>query len=184
MKISQRLSRRLIAGVGLATSAILLPTAALAAAAGTGGPAVTATPTCTAASTAVWLGIPDDAAAGHSYWQLEISNTGKGTCTFYGYPGVSALNYKGNQVGLPATRSGAKQLVTLAPGGTAHVVLVIVDPGALCSNPVNAVLLRVYAPGQTSAHLVPLSFQVCPGKSNLRVDAVHPGTGIPGYTIS
>jgi len=72
----------------------------------------------------------------------------------------------------------------LGPGATSHVVLVVVDPGILCAHPISAVLLRVYAPGQFAAHLVPMSLGVCAGKSNLHVDALHPGAGIPGYTIS
>lgn len=184
MRVSQRLGGRLMAGAGLALSAILLPTAALAAATGPAAPGRSATPTCTAANTTVWLGTPPDNAAGHSFWQLEISNTGTTTCKFFGYPGVSALDMHGHQVGLPAMHSGAKQLVTLAPGATSHVVLVILNAGFICSHPVRAVLLQVFAPGQGSAHLVPLSFGVCLGKSNMHVDAVHPGTGIPGYTIS
>ncbi len=75
-------------------------------------------------------------------------------------------------------------LVVLAPGQTAHVVLRVTDAGAICSHPVNATALRVYAPGQFASKVFEFSSQGCPGTSVLHVDSNHPGTGVPGYTIS
>jgi hypothetical protein len=186
MKLSVRLSRRLAAGVGLASAAILLPTAALASSAAAGSanrvshPAVAA---CVAANTTVWYGLPATHSAGHSYYEFQISNVGRSTCSFFGYPGVSALNSHGSQVGLPASHFGSRISVTLAPGATAHVVLVVVNAFDVCAHPVRATQIRVFPPGQFHAQSVDLATMACPGKSVLQVDSVHPRAGIPNYSI-
>lgn len=184
MKLSSHLSRRIVAGLSLASAAILLPTAALASSSTAGAPARPAVATCTAIGTRLWWAVPSDGTAGSSYFQIELSNITHATCTFYGYPGVSTLNTAGNQVGLASTGSGAKVSVTLAPGATAHFVLRVIDAGAKCAHPVNTVLLRVFGPGQFHANTVGFPSQACPGQRLLYVDAVHPGAGIPGYTIN
>ncbi len=183
--------RRLAIGLGIAGAAALLPIAALAASGSPGQSeanrallARTAPASrCLAQATTVWMPSEGNGTAGHTYWVIEFSNIGKTTCTLYGYPGVSAVNGSGHLVGIPATHSGAKQLVTIRPGGTAHVLLAVTDPGAVCAHPVSASQLRIYAPGQFVSHLVPFSLQVCPRRSTMHVDAVHPNTGIPFYSI-
>jgi hypothetical protein len=180
MNITTRLSRRLAAGIGLAGAAILLPTAALASSAAPSHPS--APPGCTSVHTRVWYGLPGDGAAGHVFYQLQFSNIGRSTCTFFGYPGVSALDIHGHQVGNPATHSGAKLTVTLAPGATAHVVLEVTNASLVCAHPVRAAVLRVFPPGQFHAQLVGFPSQGCPGKSVMHVDAMHPRAGIPGFS--
>lgn len=185
MHLTTRLGRRLAVGLGLASAAILLPAAALASpphSGAAGHPATAAA--CTSNHTLVWWGVPDDAAGPDIFVPLEFSNTGTTSCTLFGYPGVSALDSNGNQVGLPATHSGAKQLITIGPGTTAHVLLTVTQGAFVCPNPVNATELRVFAPGQVSAKLVPLATTGCPGKSVLHVDAMHPRAGIPGDVSS
>jgi hypothetical protein len=186
MNITTRLSRRLAAGIGLAGAAILLPTAALASSAAPSHPSAPSAPStppgCTSVHTRVWYGLPGDGAAGHVFYQLQFSNIGHSTCTFFGYPGVSALDIHGRQVGLPATHSGPKQTVTLAPGATAHVVLEVTNASLVCAHPVKAVELRVFPPGQFHSQLVGFPSQACPGKSVLHVDAMHPRAGIPGFS--
>jgi Protein of unknown function (DUF4232) len=189
MNITTRLGRRLAVGFGLAGAAILLPTAALASSAHSAAAAhqtvrAVAPAACTSNHTRVWLGVPGDGSAGHVTYQLELSNIGHTACSLFGYPGVSALNMSRHEVGKPATHSGGRLLVTLSPGATAHVVLVVTDAGAVCSHPLNASMLRVFAPGQTHAEFVPLTTQACKGKSLLRVDSVHPRAGIPGFSAS
>ena len=184
MKLSTRLSRRLAVGVGLASAAILLPTAALASSAVAGAPGRPAVPACISTHTRVWYGVPGDAATGHIRFQLQFSNIGHSTCSFFGYPGVSALDIHGHQVGLPASHSGTRLTVTLAPGGTAHVVLELTQAAFVCAHPVKTSVLRVFAPGQTHAQLVEFPSASCPGKSLLHVDALHPGAGIPGFSSS
>ncbi len=186
MKLTTRLSRRIVAGVSLAAAAILLPTAALASSAASSaasGSAAGPAGTCAATATRLWYAVPSEGAAGSSYWQIELSNVGHTTCTFFGYPGVSALDIHGHQVGLAATHSGGRVSATLPPGGTAHFVLRVVDAGAVCAHPVRAVLLRVFGPGQLHSNIVGFPSEQCRGKSLMSVDSVHPGTGIPGFTI-
>jgi hypothetical protein len=182
MNLTARVSRRLAAGIGLACAAIALPTAALASSAAASAPSATAAAACRGASTEVWTGQPGDGTAGTSFFQLEISNIGHHACTLFGYPGVSAVNGSGKQVGLPASHSGNKALITIAPGGTAHVVLAVTDPGAVCAHPVSGSELRVFAPGQTNSHRTPFAVSVCPHQVTLHVDAVHAGAGIPFFS--
>ena len=180
MNITTRLSKRFAIGIGLAGAAILLPTAALASSAAPSHPS--APPGCTSVHTRVWYGLPGDGAAGHVFFQLQFSNIGHSTCTFFGYPGVSALDTHGHQVGLPATHSGTKFTVTLAPGATAHVVLAVTDASLLCAHPVKAAVLRVFPPGQFHAQRVGFPSEGCAGKSVMHVDAMHPRAGIPGFS--
>jgi uncharacterized cupredoxin-like copper-binding protein len=174
---------RLAVGAGLAVAAILLPTAALAAS-GSAARAAHPAATCAAASTRVWYGEPVGVAAGHSYVEFQLSNTGRSTCAFFGYPGVSALNSNGTEVGKPARHAGAKITVTLAPGATAHFVLTITDPTIICAHPVHATQIRVFPPGQFHAQKLPLATGQCVGKVVMSVDAVHPRAGIPGFSAT
>lgn len=184
MKLTTRLSRRLAAGIGLASAAILLPTAALASSAVAGAPSRSSVPACISTHTRVWYGEPGDAATGHILFQLQFSNIGHSTCSFVGYPGVSAIDIHGHQVGLPASHSGTRLTVMLAPGGTAHVELLVTQAAFICVHTVKSVLLRVFPPGQKHAQLVPFPSAGCPGKSVLHVDALHPRAGIPGFSSS
>jgi Protein of unknown function (DUF4232) len=183
MKLTMRASRRLAAGVAVACAAIALPAAALAASGTPSRPATAAAPACGAASTQVWLGIPGDGTAGAVFYELEFSNIGHHTCSLFGYPGVSAVNGHGQQVGLPASHSGVRHPVTLTPGATSHVVMAIGDAGAFCAHPVPAAQLRVFPPNQTHSQLVELHVQVCRHRVTMRVLPVRPGTGIPLFTI-
>jgi len=186
MQLTSHLSRRLAAGVGLAAAAILLPTAALASSAASSSTANASHPaaTCAAVNTKVWYGVPAGVATGHSFVEVQLSNVGNTTCSFFGYPGVSALNSRGIEVGKPASHAGPKITVTLARGETAHFVLTITDASLICMHPVHATQIRVFPPGQFHAQRVPLATQQCIGRSIMRVDAVHPRAGIPGFSIS
>jgi hypothetical protein len=185
MSLTSRAARRLAVGFGLATAAALLPAAALAAPSAppaSARAAHQAARPCTSVHSRVWFGLPAEHAAGHAYFQFEISNIGHSTCTFFGYPGVSALNSHGNQIGHPASHTGPRVSVALRPGGTTHVVLVVTDASLVCSHPVQATDIRVFPPGQFHSQNVPLPTRQCIGKSVLSVDSVHPGTGIPGFS--
>jgi Protein of unknown function (DUF4232) len=179
------LRRRLIAGASLAAAAVLLPTAALAASGSPAAPARAANvPFCSSAHTDVWYGLPGNGAAGSSYYELEFTNIGHTTCQFFGFPGVSADNVSGVRVGKPATHTGGRLEVVLTPGETAHVVLRVVDAGAVCLHPKNTSVLKIYAPEQTAFEILGFASQGCTGRSVLQVDSIHPGTGVPGYTNS
>jgi hypothetical protein len=179
MRLTDRASRKFAAGIGLAV-AVLLPTAALASPGSSPLPRVG---TCRGTSTEVWLGLPGNGAAGTILYEIQISNIGHSTCTFFGYPGVSELNIHGAEVGKSASHSGAKKLVTVKPGGTAHFVLTYHQAGANCLHPVDGTVLRVFPPGQFHSQLVDLALQQCAGKSIMSVDAVHPGVGIPFFSL-
>lgn len=177
-----------IAVAGIACAAILTPAAALAAPAHPAARAAAA-PSCPTSSLRVWLGVPGDSAAGHTAYQLELSNISNRACTLFGFPGVSAVAVGGRQLGTPAARDHADptRLVTLGRGATAHVFLVITDvaffPAAAC-HPANAIGLRVFPPNTRTATVVSFSFRACArrGPVFLRVRTTVAGTGIPGFS--
>jgi len=180
MKRIPQLRPRLAAGAGLAVAAILLPTAALASS-GSAAQASHRAATCAANHTRVWYGEPVGVAAGHSYVEFQLSNISRSTCALFGYPGVSALNSSGTEVGKPARHAGNKITVTLAPGATAHFVLKITSAPLICAHPVSAAQIRVFPPGQFHAQKLPLATEQCVSRSVMSVDAVHPRAGIPGF---
>lgn len=180
---------RAVARMIIAVAAALASTCAASAAAAASAKPAAAAPACGTAGLEVWLGLgPGAAAAGSTYYPLEFTNVTERTCHLRGFPGVSAVSVSGGQVGSPAARdrSSAPRTVTLAPGGTAHVPLQLVDAGnfepAACDPAVTAGL-RIYPPGQASAALVPsVSFPACSatGPVYLSVGPVQAGTGVPG----
>jgi len=141
---------------------------------------------CTTSGLAVWLGVGEGgAAAGSTYYPLELTNTSNHRCRLSGFPGVSAV--AGRQLGSPAERNRAHPIYTvnLKPGATAHTIVQIVDvgnfPAAKCK-PAEASGLRVYPPGQLEAAEIPFSFRACSAKGPifLSVEPIRPGVGIPG----
>jgi len=113
-----------------------------------------ATPACATSGLDAWLNTLGNGAAGTIYYELEFTNLSGATCTLFGYPGVSATDLSGNQLGSAAFRlSGTTQTVTLANGATASALLGIVEggifPPAQCG-PVTAAGLRVYPPARPS----------------------------------
>jgi Protein of unknown function (DUF4232) len=201
MRLTSKAGRRTLAAAAVASAAILLPGLALAASAGSAAqntvaasktvaaPKTAAISRCTRAQLTSWLGIPGGGTAGSTYYQLEISNISRTSCTLYGYPGVSAIR-GGHQVGSPAGRTAShpSTLLTLVPGSTVHVILQITDvynfPPNTC-HPTKAFALRVYAPGDYTSTQFPFTFEAC-GKRGpvfLHVSASIGGAGIPGYSI-
>lgn len=177
-------SSLLLAGAALASMlAIALPSSSPAAAAVT----AVATPSCSTSGLVIWLSeVPGGGTAGSIYFKLDLTNLSGHTCTLLGYPGVSAVNLAGRQLGAGATREAshrprpvtlASGTPTLANGTTATAVLRIVDAGVERScRPVTAAGLRVYPPGQRTSKIVPFPFQSCSraGRGNLAVQAVTP----------
>jgi predicted small lipoprotein YifL len=147
----------------------------------------TAVPSCLRTDLVAWLAIPRTGFSNASnFYDLEISNVSTHACSLYGYPGVSALRANGSQLGSAAGRAGGtKELVTLAPAGTAHATLYISDSGdypASACRPATADLLRVYAPGDYASMEFAFSFPACArrGPVYLNVSTVTGGTGVPG----
>ena len=147
--------------------------------------------TCATSQLRVWYGEPAGAAAGSTYFELEFSNVGTTDCVLDGFPGVSGVTAAGAQLGTSATWNHVIEpsSVILGPGGTAHVVLQVVDvynyPTSTCE-PTEAYGLRVYPPNQTASVVLPFAFEACSktGPTYLGVDPVNAGVGIPLYTNS
>lgn len=146
---------------------------------------------CTPGQLAVWIDPRGLGTAGGAYYHLRFTNISTRSCTLYGYPGVSAVNSAGRQLGHAASRSPAEHParvvlsgVTLARGGpvglgssaTADVLIEGVQayPSARCGR-ATAVGLRVYAPGEKTAKFVAYPFLACarPNAPYLSVQAVH-----------
>ncbi len=123
-------------------------------------------------------------AAGSFTYLLRFTNRTRRTCYTAGFPGVSAVNRHGRQLGSPAAWvAGAPlRVVVLRPGWTAHAMLQITDvtdfTRRLC-RPAVASGLRVIAPNRVLAAFVRLRFLACsrPGLVYLRVRRVQPGRG-------
>ena len=147
-----------------------------------------ATPRCTTANLAVWLGLGEGGdTAGSTYYPLELTNVSKQACHLRGFPGVSA--WRGHLLGSPAQRSRAvpEHTVTLLPGETAHTVLQITDVSNFSRSqcaPATAFGLKVIPPDETTSAGVPFSFRACSkaGPVFLSVRAVEPRVGIPGHS--
>jgi hypothetical protein len=134
--------------------------------AGTAG-ASRSTPACATSSLVVWLNTGSGgAAAGSTYYKLELTNLSGHACALRGYPGVSAVDLRGRQLGRAAGRNPTRpaRTITLAPGTSAAAVLQIADvynyPPTTCRRTM-AAGLRVYPPGQTRAKTVPFPFLAC-----------------------
>lgn len=161
--------------------ALLLALLALgAAAAGPAGAAPAATPRCATAGLVVWLDTQGDGAAGSVFYHLRFTNLTARACTLTGFPGVSAVDLRGHQLGSPAGRDPATPVrtVRVRAGATVGSVLRIVQaanfPAGRC-RPTTAAGLRVFPPNQTAARIVPFPFRACSrsGPIFLQVRAVR-----------
>jgi hypothetical protein len=156
MKLASTTTRRVVAVAAAAVAGLAISTAAYAATSSSA--AAASVPRCTASDLGVWVAIDQgNGAAGTLAYPLEFTNLSHHTCYLYGYPGVSALDSNGNQLGRAAdwgSLAGAR-IVNLAPGATAHTLLgyhdvaVTTEPG--CAPVKQATDLLVYPPGQHSA---------------------------------
>jgi hypothetical protein len=194
MKLGPITARRAVAVAAAAIAGLAISTAAYAAtsspAASSPGGARTSAPAitrCTASELGVWVAVDQgNGAAGTIYYPLEFTNLSQHTCYLYGYPGVSALDSNGNQLGAPAgwgPLAGAR-IVNLAPGATAHTILgyhdVAVTTEANCAPVKQAVDLRVYPPGQRSATDADFVVPACsrPGPVYMSIiEPIIPGVG-------
>lgn len=189
MKPSARTIRRSLAAGVAAGATALTVTAALASSATAASTAASTqvAPECRASALQVWIGLPGDGAAGHTYYPLEFTNVSPHTCDLYGYPGVSALR-GGQQLGSAAFRDPgvARRTVRLLPAATATATLAIANIsayGPAACKPVTANALRIYPPDQYQTDVVRFTFPACSkaGPSYLSIRAIQAGVGIPGY---
>ena len=135
------------------------------------------------------------AAAGSTYYPLNLTNTSKTSCYLFGYPGVSFVTGpSGSQIGEPASRNPAvtPRTVILNAGGTAHVTVQVVDALNYSKSdcqPVTAHWLKVFPPGQFTALYIKFTATTCSAKLPaklgvpLTVDAVKGGAGKPGQGL-
>jgi hypothetical protein len=150
----------------LAVSLLLVPPAATAAVRISGAATASRAPGCKTAGLVVWLDTTSNGAAGSIYYNLKFTNLSGQPCVLSGYPGVSAVNLGGQQLGSAGSRNAAHppRAVTLAHGATASTVLRIVEaanfPNSACRRG-TAAGIRVFPPDQTAAKLVPFPFGAC-----------------------
>jgi hypothetical protein len=143
-------------------------------------------PVCTAGDLAVWVNYGAmQGAAGTWYYPLEFTNTSSHTCRTWGWPGVSATNANGHQLGDAAQRLRlyTPHWVNIGSGATAHALFSYgaAEVSTSGCKPTNASVIKVYAPNQSTADHGFFSLPACTvGGSHvyLRVAAIQPGTNI------
>lgn len=140
-----------------------------------------AIPGCTTGNLAVWVNADsENGAAGTTFFNLDFTNISGHTCHLFGYPGVSATNANGKQLGSPARRDNGvpAKFVNIPPGGTAHSTLgyvdVVVDPTC---HPATASFLKVFPPSDTAARHAFFDLRVCTTSKpiDLTIRRVQPG---------
>ncbi len=153
--------------------ALSVVAAAVAALSLAGGPANAAapasgaaTPACQTAGLVIWINTQGNGTAGTTFFTLNFTNLSGHACMLRGFPGVSAVNLRGQTLGRAAGRDSGQTVrnVTLTNGHTAHAVLGIVDIGALPAStcpPTMAAGLRVFPPNQRASKVVPFPLQAC-----------------------
>lgn len=153
--------KRLIGAAAVACTVALIPVAALAATASPAAPAAS-TPRCATSGLVIWFTprLGGGYAGGYGY-NLNFTNLSGHACTLRGYPGVSAVNLSGQQLGSPAGWGSAKlRTVRLANGATATAQLRVEDAVSYgCT--VTAAGLRVYPPNQFTSKVVPYPLGAC-----------------------
>jgi hypothetical protein len=186
-------ARRITAVIAAASAAGLI--AVTASAAGSSGAVLAsdaarttaaAVPACTAAGLGAWVAVTQgNGAAGSVFYPLQFTNLSRHACAMRGFPGVSAIDRNGHQLGSPAGRDHTRPVrtVVLAPGATAHAILrygdvqVATAPGC---HPVSGMFeLRVYPPGQRQATYAAFSVAACShaGPVYLDVTPLQAGVG-------
>ena len=191
MKHLSTTARRIIAVIAAASVTGLIITTAAFAASSSGtvlaaDTASTAVPACTAGDLGAWVAVDQgNGAAGSIYYPLQFTNLSRHACAMRGFPGVSAIDRNGHQLGSPAgwgTRVAAHTVV-LAPGATAHTILQYSDatvttaPG--CHPVFSTFELRIYPPNQFSATHAAFDLEACShaGPIYLSVGPILPGVG-------
>ena len=143
-------------------------------------------PACTAGDLGAWVAVDQgNGAAGSIYYPLQFTNLSRHACAMRGFPGVSAIDRNGHQLGSPASRDRGipVRTVVLAPGATAHTILrysdatVTTAPG--CHPVFSTFELRVYPPNQFSATHAAFGLEACShaGPIYLSVEPILPGVG-------
>jgi hypothetical protein len=186
-----RTARRIIAVIAAASSAGLIAatvtsSSGAALASDTARTTAAAVPACAAADLGVWVAVSQsDGAAGSIFYPLQFTNLSRHACAMRGFPGVSAVDRNGHQLGSPASWDHTRPVrtVVLASGATAHAILrygdvtVATAPGC---HPVSSMFeLRVYPPNQRQATYAAFSMEACSrtGPVYLNVTPLQAGVG-------
>jgi hypothetical protein len=174
---------RLAAGLSV-VAGLALGSAAWATTSASAAPAATI-PACTAADLAVWVNQEDAGTTlGTAWFPLEFTNTSGHACQTSGYPGVSATDASGRQLGDAAGREAffPARVVVIPAGGTVHARLGWDDAEVSTSGckPETAAELNVYPPNSLTADYAFFDLAVCTtrGHVDLEVAVVQPGTKI------
>jgi Protein of unknown function (DUF4232) len=189
MKYLTTTARRIAAVIAVASAAgLIAATAASSSATALAADAAPASPVpaCTAGDLGAWVAITQgNGAAGSVYYPLQFTNLGGHACAMRGFPGVSAIDRDGHQLGSPARWGHAvpARTVVLAPGATAHTILqwsdaeVTTAPG--CYPVFSTFELRIYPPGQYSATYAAFGLEACShaGPVYMSVGPILPGVG-------
>jgi len=190
MKHLSTTARRVATVIAAASLTGLIAAAAFAA--GSSGTALAAdtapavVPSCTAADLGAWVAVSQgNGAAGSIYYPLQFTNLSAHSCSLRGFPGVSAINRNGHQLGRPAGWDHviATRTVTLAPGATAHTILrysdVVVSTSSGCDPVFSTFELRVYLPGQYTATHAAFDLEACShaGPVYMSVEPIRSGVG-------
>lgn len=175
IKVTRRRIAAAAAALGMGIGGTVWATSAASASA-----APAAISECTSGQLAVWVS-PDRAngAAGSIFYPLDFTNISGRTCFLVAYPGVSATNGNGKQLGSPAQRDSSvpRRVVDVAPGATAHATLryvdVQVDPSC---RPATSTFLKVFPPDQTKFRQAFFVARVCTtSRIDLFITRVAPG---------
>jgi hypothetical protein len=141
---------------------------------------------CTADDLGAWVAVSQsNGAAGSLYLPLQFTNLSRHACAMRGFPGVSAIDRNGHQLGSPAGWDHAipVRTVVLAPGATAHSILrygdVTVSTAPGCRPVFSTFELRVYPPGQHRATFAAFDLEACShaGPVYLDVEPIRAGVG-------
>jgi hypothetical protein len=168
--LSTRLARPGLLVLATAAAAAGALTAASSEAVAAGPPA------CQTGGLVTWLDTNGNGTLGSIFYTLNFTNLSGRRCTLRGYPGVSAVNLRGQQIGRPATRDTTRRVRTISirNGGTATTSLRIVDNGAIDNcGMVTAAGLRVFPPNGHTSRTIPFPFGACRRTSVLSVRAVR-----------
>jgi Protein of unknown function (DUF4232) len=135
---------------------------------------------CTTSQLDVWVNPASaNGTAGTIFYHLDFTNTSRQKCYLDGWPGVSATDWSGRRLGLPARRTAdvGARTVNIRPGGTAHAVLGYVDAQiSLACLPTVATYLKVYPPGSKGSKNASFPMAVCTTKTrDLTIGRVQQG---------
>ena len=175
-----------VAGLIVTSAAFAASSSGAVLTADTSRAAPAAVRTCTASDLGAWVAVTQgNGAAGSIFYPLQFTNLSRHACAMRGFPGVSAVDRNGHQLGSPAGWDHVipVRTVVLAPGATAHTILRYSDatiataPG--CHPTFSTFELRIYPPGQYRATYAAFGLEACShaGPVYLGVEPIRSGVG-------